>query len=125
MTRKNQSNFWISILRKSEPDRRGAVVFQLVRLARLRWRRHRRRPWLAAVLSDDLTARRVKNEAMHETAVIITGDGEVDKPEMGMWAGGIEHDGTRRLMLTGRQFDDATVLAVAHAFEQQVDWEKR
>jgi amidase len=29
------------------------------------------------------------------------------------------------LMLTGRQFDDATVLAVAHAFEQQVDWEKR
>jgi amidase len=29
------------------------------------------------------------------------------------------------LMLTGRQFDDATVLAVAHAFEQQVDWETR
>jgi amidase len=29
------------------------------------------------------------------------------------------------LMLTGRQFDDATVLGVAHAFEQQVDWEKR
>jgi amidase len=29
------------------------------------------------------------------------------------------------LMLTGRPFDDATVLAVAHAFEQQVDWEKR
>ena len=29
------------------------------------------------------------------------------------------------LMLTGRHFDDATVLAVAHAFEQQVDWEKR
>jgi amidase len=29
------------------------------------------------------------------------------------------------LMLTGRTFDDATVLAVAHAFEQQVDWEKR
>jgi Asp-tRNA(Asn)/Glu-tRNA(Gln) amidotransferase A subunit family amidase len=28
-------------------------------------------------------------------------------------------------MLTGRQFDDATVLGVAHAFEQQVDWEKR
>ena len=28
------------------------------------------------------------------------------------------------LMLTGRYFDDATVLAVAHAFEQQVDWEK-
>jgi amidase len=29
------------------------------------------------------------------------------------------------LMLTGRSFDDATVLAVAHAFEQQGDWEKR
>lgn len=29
------------------------------------------------------------------------------------------------LMLTGRRFDDATVLAVAHAFERQVDWETR
>jgi amidase len=29
------------------------------------------------------------------------------------------------LMLTGRHFEDATLLAVAHAFEQHVDWEKR
>ncbi len=28
------------------------------------------------------------------------------------------------LMLTGRHFDDATVLAIANAFEQQVDWER-
>jgi len=29
------------------------------------------------------------------------------------------------LMLTGRHFDDATLLRVAHAFEQQTPWEKR
>jgi amidase len=29
------------------------------------------------------------------------------------------------LMLTGRHFDDATLLRVAHAFEQQMPWEKR
>ena len=27
------------------------------------------------------------------------------------------------LMLVGRQFDDATVLQAAHAFEQSGDWE--
>jgi amidase len=29
------------------------------------------------------------------------------------------------LMLTGRHFEEATLLAVAHAFEQHVDWEQR
>jgi amidase len=29
------------------------------------------------------------------------------------------------MMLTGRHFDDATLLRVGHAFEQQVSWEKR
>jgi amidase len=29
------------------------------------------------------------------------------------------------MMLTGRHFDDATLLRVAHAFEQQMPWEKR
>ena len=29
------------------------------------------------------------------------------------------------LMLTGRQFDDAALLRVGHAFEQQMAWEKR
>ena len=29
------------------------------------------------------------------------------------------------LMLTGRQFDDATLLRVGHAFEQQMAWEDR
>jgi amidase len=29
------------------------------------------------------------------------------------------------LMLTGRHFDDATLLRVAHAFEQQMPWERR
>ena len=29
------------------------------------------------------------------------------------------------LMLTGRHFDDAALLRVGHAFEQQMAWEKR
>jgi amidase len=29
------------------------------------------------------------------------------------------------LMLTGRSFEDATLLTAAHAFEQQVDWQER
>jgi amidase len=29
------------------------------------------------------------------------------------------------LMLTGRHFEDATLLRVGHAFEQQIPWEKR
>ncbi len=29
------------------------------------------------------------------------------------------------MMLTGRHFDDATILRIAHAFEQQMPWEKR
>jgi amidase len=29
------------------------------------------------------------------------------------------------LMLTGRHFEDATLLQIGHAFERQMPWEKR
>jgi amidase len=38
---------------------------------------------------------------------------------------GLSHGLPVGLMLTGRHFDDATLLRVAHAFEQQMPWEKR